>query len=160
MGGDTGSKADPSDDKSWKHFVKVLKLREDQRKAFDHLQIDSIITFYREAGKEDFFQFDDKRTVSEEIVFAPAMRGTLLEAWKWIDIHRTEIENDEDDNWFLSKFGRSFQKQVSKLRRPKLRDEETKRYKITEPNQANASSFTAGGSRTLQGVATFASHIP
>ena len=161
MSGDSIADLDESShDKSWEHFVKVLKLHENERKALEKdLRIDSITKFHFAAGKKDFFHFDDKSTPDEQL-FVPVLRNSLLEARAWIDMHRAEIDEDDDDSWFLKNFGRSFSKHVSKQKRAteahlqEEQEEQEKRYKITQPHQANASSFTANGSRTMQGVAT------
>ena len=153
MGGDSAADLE-SDDRSWEHFVKVMKLRENQRKALEDRDIDGIIAFHHVAGKDDFFQFDDERT---ETLFPSAKRALLHDAWTWIGDHREEIDDDDDDSWFLGNFSKLFSKEVSKKKRAaeaQLRKEEDKRYKITEPHQANASSFTGNGTRTMQGVAT------
>jgi len=82
----------------------------------------------------------------------------MSDAWKWIDNHMGSIDDDDDWNWFVGNFRKtSFQRELSREKRAaeaKLRDEEDKRYKTAEPNQANASSFAASGTRTMTGVAT------
>lgn len=102
---------------------------------------------HAEAGKQDFFQFDDGKNM-----FPPALKTLLRDAWKWMDMKRAKIDDDDDWGWFVDNFGKLFRKQVSKATQAaeaQLRDEEAKRYKTTKPNQANASSFAGAGTRTM-----------
>ena len=75
--------------------------------------------------------------------FPQARRVLISDAWKWIDNKIDNIHDDDDDwSWFVGNFrNMSFQRDFSREKRAaeaKLRDEEDKRYKNTEPNQANA----------------------
>ena len=142
-------------DKGWNHLVKVLRLTEDQQRALEDRGVDDIYLFHGSGGLGlvDFFAFDN-----ETNIFPQARRVLMSDAWKWIDNHMGSIDDDDDWNWFVGNFRKtSFQRELSREKRAaeaKLRDEEDKRYKTAEPNQANASSFAASGTRTMTGVAT------
>lgn len=152
MGGDKHGATDrDSDDKGWEHFVKVLHLSDTQRKALEGQKVTNIIRFHV-AGEEEGY-FNELRPV-----FSTIEMKFLRLAWTWIDLHETEIYSDDDkSSWFVKNFKESYIREASaakQVAKAELEEKERKRHKTVQPNQGNASSFTANGSRTMQGVAT------
>lgn len=146
--------------RGWEHFVKVLGLRDSQQKALEQKDVCDIHVFRRVWEDEGAFfeQFGDAALE----LFPLGRRVLLHAAWEWLNAHQAEIDtDDDDDSWFVSNFGKSFVKEVARKKRERAAEdqraqqqEEAKRYRFAEPHQSNASAFTAGGTRTMQGIAT------
>ena len=173
--GDTHTPEGEESDPDWERFVKVLGMSEEDRVFLEQSAIVGHQFWYEHCKRAldksnnntSNIQGDNKDINEEACIFefdsgnkiAPNMRLNLFKAWKWLELNINEI--DDDDAFFLRTFKRgkflSAVRKEEKRKQEKKEKEKSKRLKLTEPNQASASCFTAAGSRTLEGMASLPS---